>query len=150
MTDIVITGIGVISPLGIGRETFWENCRNAKSGIKKITSFDTSSFKSDVAAFVEDFDPKQYISPRVYRRMGRISQMAVASSVEAIEDSGIELDAVDRDRCAIIMGTAYGSSSNVEDFYGSLLKEGPRGAQPFFSRKPFPMHRQAILPCFTR
>ncbi len=138
MTDIVITGIGVISPLGIGRETFWENCRNAKSGIKKITSFDTSSFKSDVAAFVEDFDPKQFISPRVYRRMGRISQMAVASSVEAIEDSGIELDAVDRDRCAIIMGTAYGSSSSVEDFYGSLLKEGPRGAQPFFFPETVP------------
>jgi len=138
MTDIAITGIGVISPLGIGRETFWENCRDAKSGIKRVTSFDTSSFRSDFAAFVDDFEPRQFMSPRVYRRMGRISQMAVASSVEAIEDSGIDLDAVNRDRFAIIMGTAYGSSSSVEDFYASLINEGPRGAQPFFFPETVP------------
>ncbi len=138
MTDIVITGIGVISPLGIGRKSFWENCRDAKSGIKKVTAFDTSSLRSDFAAFVEDFEPREYMSSRVYRRMGRISQMAVASSVEAIEDSGIDLDAVNKDRFAIIMGTAYGSSSSVEDFYASLLKEGPRGAQPFFFPETVP------------
>lgn len=138
MTDIVITGIGVISALGIGRETFWESCRDARSGIKKIVSFDTSSFKSDVAACVEDFEPKQFMPVRAYRRMGRISQMAVASSVEAVKDSGIELDSVNKNRIAIIMGTAYGGSSSVEDFYASFLEDGPRGAKPFFFPETVP------------
>ena len=138
MTDIAITGIGVVSALGIGRETFWESCRDAKSGIKKIVSFDTSSLRSDVAGYIEDFDPKQFMSPRSYRRMSRISQMAVASSIEAIADSGIGTDTVDKDRIAIIMGTAYGGSSQVEDFYASFLENGPRGAQPLFFPETVP------------
>ena len=138
MNDVVITGIGVISPLGVGREASWENCRKAKTGIKKITSFDTSSFRSNIAGLVEGFDPSQFIPPRVYRRMSRISRMAVSSSVEALEDSRLNLDTLDRGRIAVIMGTAYGSSSHVEDFYMSLLRDGPRGAQPFLFPETVP------------
>jgi 3-oxoacyl-[acyl-carrier-protein] synthase II len=138
MIDIAITGIGVISPLGVGREAFWENCARAKTGIRKITSFDTSSLRSNIAGLVEDFDPSQFMSPGVYRRMSRISRMAVASSVEALKDSGLILDAMDRERIAVIMGTSYGSSSHVEDFYISLLKDGPRGAQPFLFPETVP------------
>jgi 3-oxoacyl-[acyl-carrier-protein] synthase II len=138
MIDIAITGIGVISPLGVGREAFWENCAGAKTGIRKITSFDTSSLRSNIAGLVEDFDPSQFMSPGVYRRMSRISRMAVASSVEALKDSGLILDAMDRERIAVIMGTSYGSSSHVEDFYISLLKDGPRGAQPFLFPETVP------------
>jgi 3-oxoacyl-[acyl-carrier-protein] synthase II len=138
MIDIVITGVGVMSPMGVGREAFWENCRKAKMGIKKITSFDTSSLRSNIAGWVEDFDPRQFMSPGVYRRMSRISRMAVASSVEAVKDSGLILDSIDRERIAVIMGTSYGSSSHVEDFYVSLLKDGPRGAQPFLFPETVP------------
>ena len=138
MIDIAITGIGVMSPMGVGREAFWENCRKAKMGIKKITSFDTSSLRSNIAGWVEDFDPRQFMSPGVYRRMSRISRMAVASSVEAVKDSGLILDTIDRERIAVIMGTSYGSSSHVEDFYISLLKDGPRGAQPFLFPETVP------------
>ena len=138
MIDIVISGIGVMSPLGVGREAFWENCRKAKTGIKKITSFDISSLRSNIAGWVEDFDPRQFMSPGVYRRMSRISRMAVASSIEALKDSGLILDAIDRERIAVIMGTSYGSSSHVEDFYISLLKYGPRGAQPFLFPETVP------------
>jgi 3-oxoacyl-[acyl-carrier-protein] synthase II len=138
MIDIVITGVGVMSPMGVGREAFWENCRKAKMGIKKITSFDTSSLRSNIAGWVEDFDPRQFMSPGVYRRMSRISRMAVASSVEAMKDSGLILGAIDRERIAVIMGTSYGSSSHVEDFYISLLKDGPRGAQPFLFPETVP------------
>jgi 3-oxoacyl-[acyl-carrier-protein] synthase II len=138
MSDIVITGIGVISPLGMGREAFWKNCRKAKTGIKKITSFDTSPFRSNIAGWVEDFDPSQFIPPKIYRRMSRISRMAVASSVEALKDSRLDLDTVDTGRIAVIMGTSYGSSSHVEDFYISLLKDGPRGAQPFLFPETVP------------
>ena len=138
MTDIVITGIGVISSLGVGREAFWENCRKAKTGIKRIKTFDTSSLRSNIACDVEGFDPSQFMPPKVYRRMSRISRMAIASSVEAIKDSGLSLDTIDRERTSVIMGTSYGSSSHVEDFFISLLKDGPRGAQPFLFPETVP------------
>ncbi len=138
MIDIAITGIGVMSPMGVGREAFWENCRKAKTGIKKITSFDTSTLQSNIAGWVDDFDPSQFMSPGAYRRMSRISRMAVASSVEALKDSGLILDNIDKERVAVIMGTSYGSSSHVEDFYISLLKCGPRGAQPFLFPETVP------------
>lgn len=138
MAEIVITGIGVISPMGVGRSAFWESCRNAKTGIRKVTAFDTSTFKSNIAGFVEGFDPGQFIPSRVYRRMGRVSRMAVAASVEALKDSGIDLDIIGREKIGVIIGTAYGSSSHVEDFYLSLLNDGPRGAQPFLFPETVP------------
>ena len=64
MIDIAITGIGVVSPLGVGREAFWDNCTKAKTGIRKITSFDTSTLRSNIAGWVEDFDPSHYMPPR--------------------------------------------------------------------------------------
>jgi 3-oxoacyl-[acyl-carrier-protein] synthase II len=138
MSDIVITGIGVISPMGVGRETFWENCRKAKNGIRKITSFDTSALGSNIAGLVEGFNPGRFMLPKIYRRMGRISRMAVAASIEAMEDSGIKLDTIDKGKIGVIVGTAYGSSSHVEDFYLSLLNDGPRGAQPFLFPETVP------------
>ena len=138
MGDIVFTGIGVISPLGVGRTRFWEACRKGRSGIKRITAFDTSPFRSNLACMVEDFDPAQFVPPSVYRRMSRISRMAVASSVEALADSGLDLEALDKDRVGVVLGTSYGSSGHVDDFYVSLLKGGPRGAQPFLFPETVP------------
>jgi 3-oxoacyl-[acyl-carrier-protein] synthase II len=138
MTDIVVTGIGIVTPLGVGREAFWDNSSKAKTGIKKITSFDTSFLGSNVGGWVKDFDPSQYMSAGAYRRMSRISRMAVASSVEALKDSGLNLDYTDRGRIAVIMGTSYGSSSHAEEFYISLLNNGPRGAQPFLFPETVP------------
>ena len=138
MDNIAFTGIGIVSSLGVGREAFWENCQKAKSGLKRISAFDTSAFKSDVAGFVEDFDPSEFMPPRTYRRMSPISRMAVAASVEAIDDSRLSLEALDKDRVGVILGTSYGSSSHVEDFYVSLLKDGPRGAQPFLFPETVP------------
>jgi 3-oxoacyl-[acyl-carrier-protein] synthase II len=138
MTDIVITGIGVISSLGVGRETFWANCKKAKTGIRKIHAFETSALRSNIGALVEGFDPRHFMASGTYRRMSRVSRIAVACSIEAVQDSGLMLDTMDRGRIAIIMGTAYGSSSHVEDFYVSLLREGPRGAQPFLFPETVP------------
>jgi 3-oxoacyl-[acyl-carrier-protein] synthase II len=136
--DIAITGIGIVSPLGVGREVFWENVRKAKSGIKKITHFDTSSFRSNIAGCIDDFDPGQFMPSRSYRRLSSISRMAVAASVEALTDSGLVLESLDKDRIAVIVGTSYGSSSHVEDFFVSLLREGPRGAKPFLFPETVP------------
>lgn len=138
MNDIAITGIGIISPLGIRQQAFWENCRNAKTGLKSIKTFDTQSLRSNIAGLVEGFQPGQYMKPNMYRRLSRISRMAVAASIEAIQDSGLVLDDMDRERVAVVIGTAYGASSRVEDFYVSLLKDGPRGAQPFYFPETVP------------
>lgn len=138
MTDIAVTGVSVICSLGIGRKAFWEGLTNARSGIKKIQSFDTTALRSNIAGCVEDFDPRRFMPTNVYRRMSRISQMAVAASMEALADSGLKLDQMDRDRIAVIMGTAYGSSSSVEDFYVSFLSDGPRGAQPLYFPETVP------------
>ncbi len=138
MSDIAITGIGVISSMGIGREAFWETCKKAGTGIKKVTDFETSSFASNVAGWIDDFEPRDYMSPRIYRRMSRISRMAVSSSVEALNNSELDLEGLDKTRIAVILGTAYGSSSRVEDFFVSLLRDGPRGAQPFLFPETVP------------
>jgi 3-oxoacyl-[acyl-carrier-protein] synthase II len=138
MKKIAVTGIGVINSMGVGREVFWEGCRCVRSGIKKIASFDTHAFRSNVGGCVEGFRPANYMPAMVYRRMSRISRMAVASSIEALEDSRLALETIDSERVAVIMGTSYGSSSHVEAFYLSLLKEGPRGAQPMLFPETVP------------
>jgi len=136
--DTAVTGIGIVSPLGVGREAFWENCRAARSGLKRIPTFDATSLTSDVAGVVEDFDPSLFMPARAYRRMSRISRMAVAASVEALQDSGVEPGKIHGERVAVVMGTAYGSSSHVEDFFVSLMKDGPRGAQPLLFPETVP------------
>ncbi|MDX9786167.1 MAG: beta-ketoacyl synthase N-terminal-like domain-containing protein [Desulfobacterales bacterium] len=138
MEKIAVTGIGVVSALGIGQKKFRENCRRAFSGISKIELFDTKGFRSNVAGWVADFNPKQFMPPSVYRRMSRISAMAVVASIEAIADSGLALDKMDRDRCAVVMGTADGPSSQVNSFFSSLLENGPRGSQPLFFPETVP------------
>lgn len=131
MTDLAFTGIGVVSSLGVGRKAFWQGCREARSGIHRVTSFDTSAFRSNIGAEVRDFHPEEFMEPAVYRRMSPISRMAVAASIEALEDSGLELNGLDRDRVAVVMGTTYGSSSYADDFYLGVLRDGPRCAEPF-------------------
>ncbi len=138
MDDIAITGIGIISSMGIGKDAFWSGCKEARTGIKRITSFETGSFSSNVAGWIDDFDHGQFIPRKSYRRMNRISRMAVAASIEALEDSALQIDALDKDSIAVIMGTSYGSSSQVEDFFVSLLRDGPRGAQPFLFPETVP------------
>jgi 3-oxoacyl-[acyl-carrier-protein] synthase II len=135
---IAITGIGLISSMGVGRHAFWKNCRNARTGLKEVTSFDTHLLRSNIAGIVEGFHPGQYMKPSVYRRLSRISRMAVSASIEAIADSGLNLDNIDLERVGVIMGTAYGATSRVEEYYISLLKDGPRGAQPFLFPETVP------------
>jgi len=138
MTAISITGMGVISSLGVGREAFWEGCLAARSGFRQITAFNTDSYSTNVGASVVDFKPADFMKPMTYRRMSRISRMAVAASIEAVDDSGLCLDRMNREREAVVMGTSYGSSSHVDGFYRSLMADGPRGAQPLLFPETVP------------
>jgi 3-oxoacyl-[acyl-carrier-protein] synthase II len=138
MLKIAVTGIGVINSMGIGRESFWKSCRVARSGIRPITTFETRDFQSNVGGCVVGFKPGEFMAPMVYRRMSRISRITVAAGMEALADSRLDMSSVNKERVAVIMGTSYGSSSHVESFYLSLLKEGPRGAQPMLFPETVP------------
>ena len=131
MKEIHITGIGIVSSIGVGKAAFWEGCRGAHPGIKSTEGFLKEKHGSPLAGWVADFDPRRNLPPALYRRMSRMSRMAVSAGVEAVQDSGLDLTAIDRDRVAIVAGTAHGASSSIEAFFTSLMAEGPRGAQPF-------------------
>ncbi|BBO75883.1 3-oxoacyl-[acyl-carrier-protein] synthase 2 [Desulfosarcina widdelii] len=127
---VAVTGMGLVSPLGIGRECFAEALFGGVGGIGPIENFDAEVFKSKCAAEVRDFSAKDFISPRLLRRMDRLSQMVAASARMAIEDAGVDLASSDRDRMGIVMGTAFGATDVASRFAGTLFTEGPRRVNP--------------------
>jgi len=130
MDEIVITGMGIISACGVGREAFWQNCLRGQTGIAPISSFDTSAYSSHLGAEARDFNPKDFIPPLKYRRMSRVSRLAVAASIEALKDATLEVSPSSAPGLGVLIGTGYGSTSQTDDFFLGLLKEGPEGANP--------------------
>ncbi|MGC7846678.1 beta-ketoacyl-ACP synthase II [Desulforudis sp. 1088] len=128
----VITGLGVISPLGLGVKTFWEALVAGKSGIRRITQFDASSFRTRIAGEVPDFDPVQFIDKKEARRMDRYTQFAVAATGLAIEDAGLELDGLQRDRVGVILGSGIGGMRTLEEQARILFERGPDRVSPLF------------------
>lgn len=127
---VVVTGIGLVTPLGIGRDAFFQRLVAGDSAAAPIASFDASRFPSKLAAEVTGFSPTEFISPRNARRMDRLSQMAAASARMALDDAGIAVDAGNRDRIGIILGTAFGSTEVATGFAGTMFTEGPRFVSP--------------------
>jgi 3-oxoacyl-[acyl-carrier-protein] synthase II len=128
---IVITGMGVISSLGKDVDTFWENLLEGKSGITNVTRFDTEGIACKVASEVKDFDPAEYMDPREARRRDLYTQYAVAASKGAIKDAGLDMDAIDRDRMGVIVGTGIGGMETIQDQTSRMHKGGPRRVSPF-------------------
>ena len=127
---IAVTGIGVVSALGIGKEAFGKALFAGESGIGAIASFDTSRYPGRLAGEVKDFSPRQYIAPKTLRRMDRLSQMGVASACMALEDAGIQVDDANRDRIGIILGTCFGGTDVAAQFGKVIFAESPRHANP--------------------
>jgi len=130
MDEIVITGIGIISACGIGKEAFWKNCLEGRNGIAPVRSFDTSGYSSHLGAEARDFNPKEFMPPLKYRRMSRVSRLAVAASIEALKDAALEITPQSAPSIGAIIGTGYGSTGQTDEFFVGLLKEGPEGANP--------------------
>ncbi|MEU4537638.1 beta-ketoacyl-[acyl-carrier-protein] synthase family protein [Streptosporangium sp. NPDC023825] len=117
MRRVVVTGIGVIAPGGVGREEFWNRIVDGKPAIRRVTAFDPSPFRSQIAAEV-DFDPAAHgLTPRETRRMDRFTQLAVACADEALADSGLDLGAADPERAGISLGSAVGATITLEEEY---------------------------------
>jgi len=128
--EIVITGIGIVSACGVGKEAFWANCLGGRTGIAPVRSFDTSAYRSHLGAEARDFNPKDFMPPLKYRRMSRVSRLAVAASIEALQDAALEASPQSASSLGVIIGTGYGSTSQTDDFFVGMLREGPEGANP--------------------
>jgi len=111
---VVVTGLGVVSSLGIGWQEFWKNLLAGKSGISKITTFDTSQYERHYGGEVKNFDPTQFMSRKKAERLGRASQMAIAASKLVLEDSKLDFQSIDRERTGVCIGTTAGEIQLLE------------------------------------
>jgi len=129
---VVVTGLGVISPVGNDIASFWNSLKEGKNGVGPITSFDATGFDSRIAAEVKNFDPTDYgISLKDIKRTAKFVQYAVASAKQAIESSGLVLDKEDRDRIGVIIGSGIGSLHTIEEEHKIFLSKGPSRLSPF-------------------
>ena len=128
---VVITGLGVISPVGCGVEKFWNSLKEGQNGIDFITHFDISEYKAKLAAEVKDFEVEKYMEKKKAKRLDMYSQFAIASTKEAIEDSGLDLDNIDRERVGVIFGTGVGGIGTAKQQVETLAFKGPRRISPF-------------------
>ena len=127
---VVITGMGVVSPIGNDVETFWNSLKENKRGFGEITYFDTTDYKVKLAAQVKDFDPKQYMDPKTARRMEPFSQFAVAAAGQALAQSGIDMDKEDPFRVGVSVGSGIGSLGAIEREHKKMLEKGPGRINP--------------------
>ncbi len=132
MRRVVITGIGIISPIGIGIEEFWGAIKEGKNGVDYITKFDTEGYSTKIAAEVKDFKPEDYMDKKEAKRMDRFTQFAVAASKLAVEDAQLKLDSINKERFGVIIGSGVGGLATLEEQHEKLLKKGPKRISPFF------------------
>lgn len=128
----VITGMGVISPVGNNLEEFWDNLINGRSGIDLATRFDTSTLPTKVAGEVRNFEPTEWLDKKESRRMDRFAQFAVAAAKMAVKDAGLDLEQIDRDRAGAVIGCGIGGVITFEEQKEVLIAKGPGRVSPFF------------------
>ena len=130
---VVVTGIGVVSPLGQGIEPFWQNLLAGQCGLDSITAFDTEGFPCTIAGEVKEFDPAEaFPSPKEVRRTDRFTQFGVHAGWQALNDSGLDLDQANRDRVGAMIGSGIGGLATLESQHKTLLDRGPGRMSPFF------------------
>jgi 3-oxoacyl-[acyl-carrier-protein] synthase II len=132
---VVITGLGAVTPIGIGIGDFWEALKAGRNGIGPITRFDAARYSSKLAAEVKDFRADQWIERKSVDRTDRFAQFGIAASSMAIRDAGLESFPFDKTRAGIIIGSGIGGSKTIEDGYAILRDRGPHGLHPFFVSK---------------
>lgn len=131
MRRVVVTGIGAVSPVGIGKERIWESISAGRSGVGEITAFDVSAYSTRFAAYVNDWDPTPWIEAKEARRLSRFQQFAVASAQMAMDDSGLVIDESNAERVGVIVGSGIGGLGAMEDQKEILDAKGPGRVSPF-------------------
>lgn len=130
--QVVITGMGVVSPLGNSKEDFWSSLAGGKSGVGKLTHFDAGAFASRIAGEVSDFEPYPHLGKKESRRMDRFTQFAVVAALDAVEDAHLNLGEEDVNRIGVLIGSGIGGLTTIEKQHNILLEKGPSKVSPFF------------------
>jgi 3-oxoacyl-[acyl-carrier-protein] synthase II len=130
---VVVTGLGAVTPTGVNKEEFWQACIEGRSGVRQITRFDSSAFDSRIAGQLPDsFDPSARIDRKQLRRMDPFVQYCVVAAYEAMEDSGLDMEAEDRTRVGVVLGSGIGGIHTLEQQHVVLSERGPDRVSPFF------------------
>ena len=131
MRRVVVTGMGIISPVGQTVETFWENVTAGRHGIAPISFFDTTDFKAKLAAEVKDFNPRQYMEKADILRSDRYAQLGLCAAVQAVEQSGV-IGTLAPERIGVYFGTGIGGIHTMMTEHDKLLARGPRRVSAYF------------------
>jgi len=129
---VVVTGMGLLCPTGIGVEASWENIISGKSGIGPVTRFDVSGYPSRIAGEVKDFHPEEFMPEKLIKRLDPFVRLAIAAPRMALEDSGLKIDEKNADRVGVITGCGLGGLGSIEHYRDILVNRGPRRVSPFF------------------
>lgn len=136
---VVITGLGVVSSIGFGKEAFWDSLSKGRSGVSNITAFDTTPFTAHFAVEIKHFDPSAYILPKKLKRMDRTTQFAIVASKMAVEDAKLDLSAPGvGERTGVIIGTALAGVGFILEQAVVLMQKGPMRLNPFTALASFP------------
>jgi 3-oxoacyl-[acyl-carrier-protein] synthase II len=128
---VVITGLGCVTALGESAELLFDALCQARSGVSQIEAFDTTEFTVSIGGEIKNFDINKYIGTREGKRMDRFTQLAVASSIQAVVDGGIDFEKEDKDRAGVLLGTGIGGLQEIEEQHQRLLDKGPKKVSPF-------------------
>jgi 3-oxoacyl-[acyl-carrier-protein] synthase II len=129
---VVATGLGLITPLGIGIEKSWEGLVQGRSGIRKITHFDASAFPTQIAGEVDGFNPEDYIEIKEIKKMDRFIHFGIAAATMAMEDAGLRINEANAPRVGVYVGAGMGGLPAIEHYHKVMLEKGPRKITPFF------------------
>jgi 3-oxoacyl-[acyl-carrier-protein] synthase II len=129
---VVVTGVGLVTPLGIGTAESWNAIREARNGISRIEQFDAAQFACRIAGEVKNFDPARFVERKEIKKMGRFIQFGIAASEFALEQSGLKIDAQNAERVGVVIGSGIGGFEVIEREHRTLLEKGPSRISPFF------------------
>ena len=129
---VVVTGMGVISPIGNSKEEFWDSLTHGRSGVGRLTLFDPTGYDSQIAGQVTEFDAPGRLGRKEARRMDRFTQFAVVAALDAVDDAKLDLSREDPDRIGVLVGSGIGGLSTIEAEHSTLLERGPSRISPFF------------------
>lgn len=132
MNRVVITGLGPVTPIGIGKEKYFAGLREGKNGVGKITLFDPAEYACQIAAEVTDFNPEDFINKKEVKKMDRYTHFALAAAKLALEDSKLDLEKINSERAGVFLGAGIGGMETLQKQYERLFDKGPSRTSPFF------------------
>ena len=136
---VVVTGLGPLTPIGMGKTAFWEALRTGKSGVCRVDDrLDLSGIEAKIGAPVVDFDPLDHMARRRARRLDRAAQFALVATKLALDDANLDAENIDAERTGVVAGTGIGGLETMEMNYAALTEHGPRRVSPFFIPRLMP------------